>query len=502
MAPSDSPATRATRVPVVVAGLLLATLAIAFLASAWPHITAPFGDSDEGINGAVWGFDARAVRELGPIESRFGGVRTDHTKYATHPPGIVAETAVIETIVGEHGWSTRAPAWLGAIATIALLFLLLRALGLEPIVAAAATVAALACHMLFVYGAMLDTMVTAFPFALGLIIVWYRQWTDQRETKAWWVFALSTLTALGGWQACFLVGLCALAVAARARASKDWFIKAIPYAAGLVVGVVLTLGWAKWTYGNFDVLNDKFLRRSGGSEPVSMGDMIDFQLPWLSQLLGVGFFGWFACLASLRDRRYRPLAALSLVCVIGYALILREGSGGHQYWNYWGLLPAAVGIAYVLEALTRLLRERFAPSDAMITAVALALTLVVAAINFSRPNHAAEFIDDGIRVYDLVASTQLAPGQTDLPYIAEPYRVDDWLRYRGGPSGRPLMNADDLRSLARDHPDYRVLVLGSCASPDVTGICNVLTFGLAATDTPVPPRFESAKVLADRLPRA
>ena len=44
---------------------ILVLVGVVFVASAWPRITAPFGDSDEGINGAVWGFDSRALRELG-----------------------------------------------------------------------------------------------------------------------------------------------------------------------------------------------------------------------------------------------------------------------------------------------------------------------------------------------------------------------------------------------------------------------------------------------------
>ena len=76
-----------------VAGLLLVVLAAGFLALAAPRIAAPFGDSDEGINGAVWGLDSRALRERGPIDSALGGRRADGTTYASHPPLIVVTTA-------------------------------------------------------------------------------------------------------------------------------------------------------------------------------------------------------------------------------------------------------------------------------------------------------------------------------------------------------------------------------------------------------------------------
>lgn len=458
----------------VVAGALLVGLALLFLVSAWPRITAPFADSDDGINGAVWGYDSRSLRELGIVDSRLGGVRIDGTLYATHPPLIVVETAAIESIVGEHPWSTRAAAWLGALVSIALLYLIVRALGLAPVPAAAATVAGAAGHMLLVYGGMLDTMITSFPFALATALVWYRQYTGVHRLKPGWVLALATITCLGGWQAIFLVGLCGVALAARFRSQPSAVRDALPYLAAVIIGVGLTLAWAYWVYGSFSVLDDKLTRRTGGGESISIGDMVSFQMPWLGQLLGVGFLAWVACAVSLRDARFRPLAALSLSSVILYALFLKEGSAGHQYWNYWGLFPAVVGCAYVMDALVASLARRFPKDAAIRTGTVIGLALLVVAINLTRPNQAAGLIEDGYAAYEAVDDTDLGPGQTALPYVGEPYRADDWLRYRGGPAGVPLQSTAELEQLAADHPDHVVLVLGSCAVPDPTEICGVL----------------------------
>ncbi len=477
-----------------IAAVLLGLLALGFLVSAWPRITGPIADSDDGINAAVWGFDSRALRELGPIDSRLGGLRTDGTKYATHPPLIVVETAAIEQIVGEHAWSTRAAAWLGSLAAIVLLFFLLRELGLGPPVAAAATVAACAGHMLFVYGAMLDTMITAFPFALAVAWVWYRQWEGRTTPRPWVIMLLATLACLGGWQATFLVGLCGVATLARARRDRAAIGRAVPYLAGVVLGVGLTLAWGYWVYGSFSVLNDKLIRRTGG-EGATVAGMVDFQLPWLAQLLGVGLLAWVACAVSLRDRRYRPLAALALTSVIVYAVVLKEGSGGHQYWNYWGLLPAAIGMGYAFGALARAVRRRARSRPGVQLAVVLAAMVLVVVVNLTRPNQAADLIREGYVPYDLVAGTALAPGQSELTYLAEPNRIDDWIRYRGGPKVRPLMSADDLRALAAAHPDDKVLVLGSCADPDPTIICTAVAAG-----GPSGPRVVTAAELARSLP--
>jgi hypothetical protein len=475
------------RVRVLGIGMLV-LLGIGFLVTSWSRIDAPFADSDEGINGAVWGAATRSLREQGIVASRFGGVRLDGSKYATHPPLLVAETAVIEAVAGEHPWSTRAAAWLGALATIPLLYALIRSLALDEVTAAAATVGALACHMFLTYGSMLDTMVVAFPFALAAALAWHRRWLDDRPFPLWLTALLASLAGLAGWQGIFLVGLCGAALLARFRSrGRSAALEALPFVIGGIVSLALTLGWARWTHGSLDVLQDKLTRRSGAN--TSIGDMVSFQLPWLGQLLGVGLLAAIVCVASLRSKRFRPLAGLALASVVLYALALREGSGGHQYWNYWALLPAAIGLAYVLD-----LRARRFGAVAVVVLVG-----VLAVANLVQRDQAGELIAEGQRPYDLVAATTLAPGQSDVPYLAEPYRPDDWLRYRGAPLGRPLLHPDDLRTLARDHPDFLVLLLGTCASPDPTGLCQQLTFPAGSPADTVAPRMESAGALAARL---
>ena len=477
---------------------LLVALGILFLVVALPRITGPIADSDEGINGAVWGYDSRSLRELGPIESRLGGRRIDGSLYASHPPLIVVETALGEQILGEHPWSTRLPAWAGVLASIVLLFALLRSLKLDPVLAAAVTVATLGCNMVFVYGPMLDTMVVAFPFGLAVAMVWYRQWTRASDPRWWLILLLATVACLASWQATFLVGLCAVATAARVRSDRGAMRRALPYAAAVIIGTVLSLAWARWTYGSFEVMADKLGRRTGG-EDVTVASMAAFQIPWLSQLLGLGFLAWAACAVSLRDPRYRPIAGLSLATVIGYAAILKEGSGGHQFWNYWGLLPAAIGIAYVFEAIGRVLAPSARSPRGLRDAVLIGAAVLVVGVNLTRPNQAGDLIQAGTVPYELVRDATLAPGQTELPYLAEPHRPDDWLTYNDLPSGAPLLDEQALRDLARKHPDHVVLVLGTCASPDPTVICEQLTFG-DGDETSVPPRLTTAGELASALP--
>jgi hypothetical protein len=486
----------------VVTIVLLGGVAVAFLALSWSSITAPFGDSDDGINGAVWGYDSRAFRELGPIESRFGGLRADGTKYANHPPLIVVESAVVETIGGEHPWATRAGAWVGALATIPLLFLLLREIVGDEVVAAASTVSALACHMLFVYGPMVDTMIIAFPLGVAVALLWYREWTGGRRANWAVIGALALVASLGGWQATFLVGLCGLAWLGRARRDRSGVLRALPYLAGALGATVLTLLWARWVYGSLSPLTEKLGRRSGESSGESIGAMIGFQLPWLGQLLGLGFVACIACAVSIRDKRFRPIAILSLASVVVYAFIFREGSGGHQYWNYWAMLPAAVGFAYVFGAVAKALRGR--RQAARTTALVLAAAaVIIAAVNLVQINEAGDLIAAGLKPLELVQTAdglgRFPADQTDLPFVSEPNRADDWLRYNQLPAGNTLASADQLTTLAREHPDHLVLVLGECASPDPTGICDHLVAAQQAAGHPAPTLVRAGD-LATQLP--
>ena len=209
--------TRAARSRGEVAALVVVALTAAlFLVLAAGRITARFGDSDEGINAAVWSTNARALRDLGPLESHLGGRREDGTRYATHPPTIVVATALAQIVAGDHPWSSRAPAWIATVVALALLYRLGRRAGFEPSVAAAAVVAVGLTPMILVYGPMLDTPVVCLPFGLVVAGLWYRSWRDDHPVAPVWVVVAGTAAGLAGWQAAVLTGLCGLSLVARA----------------------------------------------------------------------------------------------------------------------------------------------------------------------------------------------------------------------------------------------------------------------------------------------
>ena len=151
-----------------------------------------------------------------------------------------------------------------------------------------------------------------------------------------------------------LTGLAGVTLLARRFHGREHGIAdALPFLIGGALGIVLSLSWTWWVYGDFATLGDKFFRRSGESNTVGIDDMVSFQIPWLAQLLGLGLVGLAGCVVALWDRRFRPLAAMSLGIVIVYAVIFRQAAAGHQYWNYWALIPTAVGFAWAFDRLAR-----------------------------------------------------------------------------------------------------------------------------------------------------
>jgi len=464
---------------------VVAAVCLGFLVLAWPSISGSFGDSDEGINTSVWAYNSRSLRESGVAGSALGGRRLDGTHYATHPPLIVIETAIAERLAGEHRWVTRAPAWVGTIAAIALLALLSRALGVDWLTAGAATVATAATPMLFTYGLMLDTPVTSFPLGLAVALVWYRDWRrvtipdsgqpSPKLTRQLGIGLLAFAASLAGWQAALLTGICAgtlLVLAARRHRGAGQ--AALPYLTGALVGAGLSIGWGWWTYGGITALTDKFTRRSGSAGGVSVLDVAAFQIPWLFQLLGLAAFGIIGCAFALRDRTFRPLAALSLSIVGVYCLLFREAAAGHQYWIYWSLFPALVGLTFTFRAMRGATRNVGLSTTAGGMAV-IALALVIGVIDVARSTQAQLLIDQGREPADLLAATELAPGRA-VYYIGQEFRPDSWILYNTGRHGQFLRSRDDLAILARDQPDTPVLILGICGDGDASaGFCREVT---------------------------
>ena len=62
--------------------------------------------------------------------------------------------------------------------------------------------------------------------------------------------------------------------------------------------------------------------------------------------------------------------------------------------------------------------------------------------------------------------TAFPPDQVALAYVGQPYRPDAWIEYNTGRPPVAVTSADQLRTLAAEHPNDLVLLLGSCDQTD------------------------------------
>jgi hypothetical protein len=492
--PSPPPTRRRPDTVHLVAWTLLALTAVAFLAGSWNRIGAVFGDSDDGINGAVWATGSRGLRELGPIESAMGGRHLDGSAYATHPPMIVAQAAAAETIAGERPWATRAGAWVGTLVALGLLYRLGRRVGFAPVPAAAGVAVAGTTGMALTYGPMIDTPVIAFPFAVGTLVVWARDWSGKDPPPPWLAGGVTTLACLASWQAALMAGVAGVALIGRhlghAGDAEGRWRRGLPYLAGVAIGVGVSVGWSWWTHGSLEVLTAKLGRRSGGE--AGIGDVVAFQLAWWAELLGLGLVGVIGAVAALWDRRARGVAAVSLVSVVGYALVFREAAAGHQYWCYWVLIPVAIGVGWLADRLTTDLADH-GRSTTTATALIAVAALVMAGAGLARPSKAAGWIDDATAVVSLTQAAIPADAGV-VRYVGEEGRPDPWISYHLGRRAVLVGSAGQLEELAAREPATAVLVLGTCGEGEASSaFCRTIT-GEGARRA----RVETAATLAGR----
>lgn len=454
----------------------LALLVAVTVLGAWvgfDRATAAFGNSDEGLNSSVWAMCSRSLRD-DPTGSALGGRRIDGVDYATHPPLMCSATAALEAVAGEHEWVTRAPAWLSTFSLVPLLYVLLRRMRLDAVPAAAGTAVAVGSPMVLTYGSMLDTPVLAVPFAVMVAIALTSELAGSPR-RAWPVGLVALSCAAAGlvaWQAGVFAFACAASTLRWGRNPR----RAVAYAVGALVGLTSSVGWGVWTYGSLDELRDKFSTRTTGS--YSLGESLSFQVDWLLILLGVGVFALVAGAVALTDREWRPIMAPALATFALWGLVFHSGAGGHQYWNYFVVLPLALGGGWGLARLGSRVDSRdvlpFTGDVAVAALAALAVLLAAAG-----PSQAAKLIDRGHHTGELLREAELGPGD-ELAVVGADVRVTSIVVYYTGRSPIPL-DRGRLESLAADDPNTPVLIALPC--PPDSALCRDLPEAQRRRDT-------------------
>lgn len=430
--------------------MVVVLFAALFLLQGWARFGAPFGRSHDGFNGAVWGTAARAIREDGLWESRLGAVRRTTTArevYANHPPLIAVESALAETVGGEREGATRAPAVLSSVAAVVLAYALLVQLGITPLAAALGVVVAFGCSMFFVYGGMLDTPVTSFWLAPLLLLVAHRACSGG-EVPRWQAAVLPFVAAVSGWEA----ALMAAVVGAWLVLRRPTRAVGLSWLAGLAGGACLDVAWMTWATGGLGEVAGRARFRAGLDEGGSFGavDFLVRQHGFARQSFGAWWFVSPAIAAAgLLSTRTRVTMALSLLVVVGYASAFRNAAYLHSYWNFWLLLPAAIGIAVLLE---RGLRIRGWSPVTGLAAAAVALGLVLGAL---RPSAAERSVDEGIAVGRTIRAAAVPDDQEQVYAVA----MGRHLPFVSYYTRRQVVAADPAEAvaLAASHPRHLVL---------------------------------------------
>jgi hypothetical protein len=434
---------------------LVVLLAALLLVNAAPWLGAGFGESHDGRNAAIWGLSSRALRD-DPIGSRFGGELAPGYTYANHPPLIIGETALAETIAGEQRIVTRSPAWLGSVVALFLVCWLLLGAGLSPTAVAAGVVSTWGSAMFLVYGTMLDTPVTSLPFTLAILLAWQRAW----RSRPWpipVVVGLGVLAGLAGWQSFVFTALATAALAYRAIRSRKHWQQPLALGCGASVGLIATFAWIHWVYGSFTPLMANRHYRSDGSGPLgTIHPQWSFLWGLMPMALLVAAVG---AAFAVRDARVRALFGLSTVAVIGYGLAFSGGAEIHDYWNYAALIPAAVAASAGVDYLVRTAN---ASRRSLVVVGSLLMATACLVISVTQPTGAQYAIENGVGTVELARVAQRLAGDDPGPVLAYGSAggaLSRWIDYETGRPGLALHSLDDLRLLAERQPDFPVLVV-------------------------------------------
>jgi len=332
-------------------------VALFFVAHDPGRLSAPFGPSHDGFNAALYMTGGRAIVEEGPLASQLGAssktMSGDRVIYAHHPPLAYLEDAAALAVLNSPEVAARLPAVVSSIVVLVLLVLVLAACGLPSGSAGVGLLVAFATPMFVSFGAMTEPHALGLAPMTALTLLWQRIRLGF-EPPSWALASVAAVATLTSWEAALFTALVAvfLLVANRRRA-------AVAVLAGTAMASILIALWIWWAYhGDVGEFFQRALHRVGAGDTgrVTLRQMTRRQIGYFSDLFPVGKWLVFPVAAlGLLDRRTRPLVAVSLGTVVGYAILFRNGTYDHGYWLYCILLPLALGAAVAADTVSRLL---------------------------------------------------------------------------------------------------------------------------------------------------
>lgn len=463
----DVPTWRDRRVLSTIA-LVCAMLAVAaaLIFHVGPWLSEGLGDSHDGYNAAMWGLGARGAVE-DPIGNRLGGVHPDGTPYANHPPLLVWSLTPVVAVADDWPLGLRLVPLAASLAAIALLALLMVDSGLPKWATAAGVLLGGTSGMYLTYGALVDTPVFGFPFALAAI--WSAQRTWQcRPPRTWLAIALGCLAALAGWQALLAAVVAGtIAIAASVRSPSHSRSAAIGLLGGAGIGLLIDLSWTWWVLGGLS----GFLNQGASRTEIPTSMWFDQQMEFALELFGgplliIAALGVLATIISLvpRLRHARrsmgaavdgptattslwespaPLVMVLAIAVIGYAAIFKHAAWVHSYWNFYGVALVGMSSAVLVDSVARSVRSFTPVARTTVVGAMCGTVLVIACIGAGSRSIVDYGIQQGLDVVPLVDSIPRAADARDVVVATvggDPAKP--WLRWATHGQNRAIALAD------------------------------------------------------------
>ena len=332
-----------------------------------PSLGDPFGQTEEGVNAAIWALGGRNILEEGPVAASFGAKVAPYWSaqggiYAHHPPLPVWMAALAQLPGTWEGWP-RLVALLLAGAALFILFQTIR-LFVENELAAAATAVVATCPYVLCYARMPTTLTLATPlFTFLLRVALLRSLRDQ----PWrWTFLVAIAAAVfSSWDGflgaaaivLYITGLELHGAYRKGAAHGSWFRALMPGGVFALAVVVLAFHLV-WANGGFrELLGWAQLRMGMGENFPDVFDWGRRQIGYIASGVGWLTFALLVGVPMLFSRRDRPrgLAVALLLSAapgVGMTVLFRNGAHHHAFWAYNLILPAAFAVALWLHAIT------------------------------------------------------------------------------------------------------------------------------------------------------
>lgn len=340
-------------------------LLVVLIAATWlPNLDLPLGDSHHGRVLGRYGIQVRNLDSLGLVDSGFGTDWSPYAsaRYAHHPPLSNILYALSAWLFGQNAIALRLVGTLAGLATIPGLALLLRSMRLGWKAVFAALFLTIGTGFFWIFGSLVFGVVFV-VWAAALLV----RLANEPEPGSLLLGAtafLAFVTAMSSWPGMVFSGLAGIWLLRKRGFDRSTMIVGL----SMLASVLVTVVWISASAG-FGALAGQLEART---TELSFGlrEFLIRQMGFLWRFLPV----WYlllavpALIAGIRSRHTRAVVWMTLSIAMLFAVALPDNAYVHEYWNYWILVPVAVGCAALVD---RFSSNRPRLTNVFVAAVAL-----------------------------------------------------------------------------------------------------------------------------------